>query len=607
MVSSGCASRDATVGSVRDGGGGDDGPCSEGELSCMGRDVTVCRSGSFETVETCPSDLVCVPGEGCRTCSPGGRFCAGNEVHLCNAAGDGSTLEQACPADQGCRSGVCQNACDAAREDRSTVGCEYYAVDLDNEYGTGLFGAPDGRSAASEQFAVVLANPSEITVAVEVEQNDAPYGSAPSPSLVGTYTISPGGLLRIDLPQREVDGSVEGMNEGPGTFLSSQAYRITTNYPVVAYQFNPIVQDYSNDASLLLPVTGLDNHYRILGWPTANPLPPPAGFGNIPGIPDHSTVTVVGTQPGTTVTVTVGGETVGDSAGLPPGEPGDTYTVMLGPFDVLNIESRNIPGDLTGTIVESTAPVAVFSGGERGIAPVETDGVPVPPGGMPDDWCCTEHLEEQVFPTTAWGKDFVITRSPVRGASWREPDIYRVMGDKDGTTVTTNLPAPHDTFTLNANEWREFYAQDGFILRADQPISIEQILVSQGWVADWKPGHGGDPSMTLFPPYEQYRDNYIFPVPDTFSSNYVVVSMPAGTNVQLDGRDINGDEFMALCTYEEVGDIDGTRYVAATCPVDGGTHRIDSCLPVGITVYGYYGVGSYGYAGGSNLTRINFI
>jgi hypothetical protein len=181
------------------------------------------------------------------------------------------------------------------------------------------------------------------------------------------------------------------------------------------------------------------------------------------------------------------------------------------------------------------------------------------------------------------------------------------MADKDGTSVTTGLPGPDASFTLNSGEWREMYSSDGFVMRASEPVSIEQILVSQGWVADWRPGHGGDPSMILFPPYEQYRESYVFLVPDTFSANYVVVAMPEGTNVELDGRDINSDEFMALCTYEEVGDIDGTLYLSVTCPVDGGTHRIDGSVPVGITVYGYYNVGSYGYAGGSNLTRINLI
>ena len=73
-------------------------------------------------------------------------------------------------------------------------------------------------------------------------------------------------------------------------------------------------------------------------------------------------------------------------------------------------------------------------------------------------------------------------------------------------------------------------------MRSDAPVSIEQILVSQGWVDDWVAGNGGDPSMVLFPPFEQYRDRLHLPDRRAPSArSYVVVSMPVGTNVLLDG------------------------------------------------------------------------
>jgi len=584
---------------------GASGPCTAGEIQCTGRRVDTCVGGAFVPGDPCPSDRVCVAGYGCRACSPGSRYCLDREIRLCGADGESSTLEGTCDGTLACRAGVCVDACTAARDDRSNIGCEYWAVDLDNEYGEVPFiGVVD---AAGEQYSVVLANPSDVNVEVMVTRNDAPVGSAPAPTLEYTGLVGARSLLRIDLPAREVDGTVTP-GDAPGTFLSSHAYHIQTNYPVVAYQFNPIIQSYSNDASLLIPVSGLDTHHRVLGWPTANPISTP-GFP-IVGIPDHSYVSVVGTEPGTTVTVTLGGPIVG-GGGIPATAAGGVVTATLGPYDVLNLESDGIPGDLSGTVVVSSAPVAVFSGGERGIAPIDFEGVPTHPSGPPDSssMCCTDHLEEQVFPTTAWGRQFVVTRSPVRSsvASWSEPDIYRVMADKNGTVVTTSLAAPNDRFTLESNQWRELYAQESFILEANEAVSIEQILVSQGWVQEWKPGHGGDPTMTLFPPYEQYRDDYLFLVPDTFTADYVVVSMPQGTAVELDGVDINADEFMRSCVYEEVGAIAGTTYIAVTCPVTAGTHRLHGTLPVGIMVYGYYSRGSYGYAGGSNLTRINLI
>lgn len=588
--------------------GGPTGPCDDERIQCDGDTVFVCANGVRMDVQQCSGGRVCAEDLGCVTCRPGFYACDGQTLQVCRGDGTGYDVADTCAADELCvataRIGSCRNACEQAATNRSNVGCEYWAVDLDNAQ---AMGALINENAWAEQFAVAIANPSRFAAQVRVYANDAPLGSPPAERMVFQGIVEPRGVLEIPLPQREVDGPMTGPMSNPdarGTWLSSNAYRITSNYPVVAYQFNPIVQSFSNDASLLIPTSGLDNHYRVLGWPTANPIEP---LGSIDGIPDRSYVTIVGTQAGTNVRVTLGHRIIGDNRGLGigPAEAGQVIERVLGPYDVLNLETDGIPGDMTGTVVESSAPVVVFSGGERGIAPYESAGVPTPPGGRPENLCCTEHLEEQVFPTTSWGRDFVITRSPQRGASWAEPDIYRIMADRVRTTITTTLPGANASFTLEPGQWREFYAQESFVLRADGPVSIEQILVSQQWVGDWRPGHGGDPSMILFPPYQQYRESYVFLTPSTFSADYVVVSAPQGTEVLLDGRNINADEFDPLCSYELVGELDGQTYQAITCPVTAGAHTIDATLPVGIMVYGYYNVGSYGYAGGSELERIN--
>jgi hypothetical protein len=589
-----------------DGASPDRGECIPGELVCDGLAVARCLAdGTRMIVETCAAPMVCAPSLGCRACAPGERRCENNDVEECRADGSGWDAAIMCAEDEVCRNSgrasACVNACDLAVSERSNIGCEYWAVDLDNEYAP-AFGPFPANDAAGGQLAIAIANPNDVEAEVRVELNDAPLGSAPAPRQIFFGTCPPRGVLEIPLPQREVDGSTDGgHNDGPGTFVSSRAFHVLTNYPVVAYQFNPIEQQFSNDASLLIPQTGLDTHYRVLGWPTANPI----AVSGLPGVPDHSFVTIVGTLPATEVVVRLGGPIVG-GGGIPATAGGGEVRYTLGPYDVLNLESDMVPGDLTGTVVESTQPVVVFSGGERGIAPWgREDGAPEPPGGWPESICCTDHLEEQVFPTSSWGSDFVITRSPQRGDSWAEPDAYRVMADRETTTITTNLGGELASFTLAPGEWRQLWAQRSFVLRSDHPISIEQVLVSQGYMPGWKPGHGGDPSMILFPPYEQYRDRYVFLTPSTFTADYVVLAMPTGTTVLLDGEDVNGDEFRALCTYEDAGDIDGTVYQAVTCPVEDGPHEIESTMPVGLMVYGYYNVGSYGYAGGSDLERIN--
>jgi hypothetical protein len=49
----------------------------------------------------------------------------------------------------------------------------------------------------------------------------------------------------------------------------------------------------------------------------------------------------------------------------------------------------------------------------------------------------------------------------------------------------------------------------------------------------------------------------------------------------------------------------GIDYLAYRCELAPGSHFVSGSLPIGVTVYGYYNVGSYGYAAGSELTRIN--
>ena len=66
-----------------------------------------------------------------------------------------------------------------------------------------------------------------------------------------------------------------------------------------------------------------------------------------------------------------------------------------------------------------------------------------------------------------------------------------------------------------------------------------------------------------------------------------------------------GLDLMAGCTEGEIGELDGTMFRQVTCAVGEGSHRVESDRPLGLTVYGYYNVGSYAYPGGSDLEVIN--
>ncbi|MBU1537267.1 IgGFc-binding protein, partial [Myxococcota bacterium] len=420
--------------------------------------------------------------------------------------------------------------------------------------------------------------------------------------------------------QREVDGAMGqngtySRNSGSGTFVSSHAYRIVTDGPAVAYQFNPIIQQFSNDASILIPTQSLGYHYYVMGWPTANPC----GSDMFPqeSIPDHTSVTIIGTTANTLVTVypnhavtASGGDSGLVIAETPKGTP---ITFTIGAFDVVNLESfqpKDVPmqdcltsphnGDFTGTTIESTSPVAVFSSLERGIGFGGAEPPP-PPGGWGDDGCCTDHLEQQMFPTRALGWDYVISRSPVRStdSSWKEPDLYRILATENNTVVTTSLAA-FPSLSLNAGEQITIWAQEGFTLSSQGgAVMVGQILISQGYI----PGGNGDPTMIMFPAVDQHREEYVFLVPETFEDNYMVLAMPQGAAVYIDGSAL--EEFQTNCVNAPIVDYNGQAYVQMTCAMTEGVHAVSSDMPVGLSVYGYYNVGSYGYPGGSDMNIIN--
>ncbi|HEY4182097.1 MAG TPA: IgGFc-binding protein [Kofleriaceae bacterium] len=535
----------------------------------------------------------------------------------------GEVCSMDCPTGTVCSMGTCKTPCEASEDSPSNLGCDFLAADLDNEPGTGL------SDAASAQYSVVVANNNDYAVNVVVTKNTARVGDPVQEQQVVAMMAAPHAATRIDLPQREVDGTM-GQNAAysqslpNGTFVAPHAYHIISSGPVVIYQFNPIVQQFSNDASTLIPKQALGSDYIVVGYETANPCSI-AGLPVPGGIPDHGAVTIIPYFDDTHVTVTTAHAikaSAGDSGiAIPHVDKGGTLQLTLGRYMTANLESEmaeNVSvtgcpaaisagqdGDFTGTYIKSDKPVAVFTANERGAGFGGAPNVVYPPNwdSSTDDTCCTDHLEEQLFPVTAFGKEFAVARSPIRSTnpSWKEPDIIRVVGTVDHTTVTTNLPAPFNSFTVDARKDVTFAATTGFALSASAPVEIASYLVSQHFVKD---GYLGDPSQILIPAAEQHRKDYVFLVPATFTANYAVFARPVGSSIMMDGMN---DEIATLsgCTTSPIGMVTGVDYEQVTCPVSEGKHQVASSMPFGLSVYGYYNVGSYAFVGGSDVKIIN--
>ena len=571
------------------GGAGGGGTCG----SCLGEIYTPCNpDGTPGESVTCTG--ACAAGIGCVDCLPGALLCEGNEVHKCGDDGQNTDeVVEVCDVSAGqvCSNGMCTDACQVAAGQPSNLGCEFWAVDLDQQDG---FNDP-----ASAPWGVALSNAGQGQANITIELNDAPPGEPLALSVVEQVSVDAGSLLALVLPTRELDcGTVPNDYNSPGTCLSSRAFRITSSAPIVVYQFNVFENAYSNDASLLLPTNALGKIYRVLGWPAGHPVKLP-GFN----ILDRSYVTIVGTKPNTQVTVKPSWRIKGNPP-IATTMAGGEIIATIGPFDVLNLETddgtfQDDPktiADLSGTLVQATEPVAVYSGVETTSAPGGVLDVPTPPGWTDMDTCCLDHLEEQMFPVESVGTNYVIARSPVRSTGgFREPDVIRFVGVAEPATVTTNLPAPFASFTLQPGEVKTTWTQDDIVVSSDKPVMVGQILVSNQYLDG---NYIGDPALTVFPPVEQYRTEYVMLTPGSWTQSYIVVTAEVGSSVTLDGAPT------ANCPTEPSGMVGGKTYESRRCSVPEGVHKLSGDKPYGVVAYGYGNAGSYAVAGGADVKPI---
>ncbi len=481
-------------------------------------------------------------------------------------------------------------ACAEAISRLTNIGCEFWAVDLDNAENF----ADD---AAGGQFAVAVANTHDsLTATVQVHINEADPGQALVETLVSEQALLAGSLYIFELPRRDADGDniTTHTDDGPQTWHSSRAFRISSDVPIVAYQFNTLDQQYSNDASLLLPTHSLGTQHYVLSYPSSGPF---EEILSQPGPKTRCYVTVVGVSSATEVTVTpsadivdgVGVSAVSTGVGIAQGTP---RTFTLGPYDVLNLETTLIElsfsmesPDLTGTVVVSDSPVAVFTGTDLSVVS----------SGVQESPCCAEHLEEQVLPTRAMRNNFVVSRSAQRSTGDPEYDVYRIMAGASSANVTTSLAGNDASFSLASGEYYELMSTAGFVVEATAPVQIAQYLVAG---EDLPSGTLGDSSMIVIPPVEQRQDEYVFTTGEGFSSNWVVLSALDGTEITLDGQSLA----TSGCTGPVTDGVLGSdTYVAWTCPIDDGVHTAEAAEDFALVVYGYYSAGSYAYPGGSGV------
>jgi hypothetical protein len=357
------------------------------------------------------------------------------------------------------------------------------------------------------------------------------------------FTVTPGSVTSVSLPS--------GIDIQTSDTVENLGIHVTASAEVTVYGLNRI--QFTTDAYLGLPTDILGTQYLVEGYMNVD-------------IVEGTEFAVVAAQNGTTVTINPKVTTDGHTAGTP-------YTVNLNQGQTYQLRNTDVsPADLSGSIVTSDKPIAVFGGHEC--------------ANIPQGYVACDHVVEEMTPTATWGKSFVTEPLATRTGG----DTFRYLADTDGTIVKVNGAT---VATLNRGQLFEQILTAASAITSDKPILVTQYSNSSSF-----DGVTSDPFEVIVPPSEQFLNSYTVTTPATgFNTNFINVVAPTASlgSIKLDGVAVPGASFTA---------IPGTSFSGAQLPVALGSHTMDGAQPFGITVYGFADYDSYGYPGGLSLAPV---
>jgi hypothetical protein len=532
-------------------------------------------------------DVVC-----CLTCST-------DLTKVVDCNGD---LVAECPADQACAAGECiADTCLAAEASKSSYGCDYWPLETD------VVGIASGAC-----FAAFVANTWSVPVHLSVElggevlpietfaripkgQGQAttyepydPIGGLPVGEVAILFLSGAEGSL-VDCPVTPAvayDASVHGTGRG-------QAFHLTTDRPVVAYQILPYGggDGLAASATLLLPSSAWGTNYIAVN-----------AYGDS-GIPTlYPSLDILAREDDTEVTVLPTAAIEGNVDVLPSdANTPVTYTLAKGEYLQLTQAA-----ELTGSTIQSSKPVAVFGGSTCMNIPV-------------DSYAC-DAAQQQLAPVKALGSEYVALRYRGRSANPDESVPWRLVGAVDGTQLTY-LPAapPGAPETLERGQVVEFADPGPFVVRSQDtmhPFYAGAYMTSATFLGPDEVE--GDPEWVNIVPPKQYLDSYVFFTDPTYSETSLnIVRRPDENGVFAD---VTLDCAGVLGNWQPLGDYEWTRVDLVTGDFESvggcanGRHEISSAQPFGVTVWGWGSAASlslnttfvsYAYPAGAGFQPIN--
>jgi IgGFc binding protein len=511
---------------------------------------------------------------------------------------------ETCPPNLGCSpTGGCVDPCQAAQDNASTIGCDFYSATP----------GPMNENTGS-CFAALIANTWTTPVTISAGYQGVNFDI----NLVARVPMGSGpGLTYAPLPNGQLDPGqiaivfLSQFNSGqifwtpcpPGTTAGingnthvnptgvGNAFHLTTDRPVVAYDIYPYggASSYVTSATLLVPTpTWGDNFVSV----DAYEVDPNLVFAN--GLPF---VQIVAAEDGTQVTVNPKVAITGGT-GVPPA-PANTpqmYTLNRGQLLQFMQDQR-----LAGSPVAATKPISVWGG---------SSCMNIPIGNYA---CDSGH--QQLLPVKSVGNEYAAVRYRDRSSGANESVPYTFVGMVDGTQLTYDpAPPPGAPTALSTGQLVVASGSEPFVVKsqdADHPFYLAVHMTGAGAVPN-NFNNDGDPDYVNVIPPLQYLAKYLFLTDPTYGNTHLVFTRGKAKDGTF--KDVTLDCIGSVGGWQPIGSgaYEYTRVdlVLAAAPqgsCNNGVHVAESQAPFGLTVWGWDVTASYGYPAGMSVKPINTV
>ncbi|XP_056002654.1 uncharacterized protein LOC125663468 isoform X2 [Ostrea edulis] len=339
--------------------------------------------------------------------------------------------------------------------------------------------------------------------------------------------------------------------------VEPKAVIIETSQPSTVTIFNNYYYETSSDGTLIIPTHKLSNQYLV-----STTEPRSSGRDNysqfaIAALTDRTDIKIRFKMHYNHI-ITMLGWKYGD---------GDVLFKTLNKFETLQVNSYV---NLTGTLITSKKPIAVFSGNRCNYL-LRTG--------------CS-HMMTQLPPTTELDHQFIV------------PPFYKNLKTliqvvtPTQNTINVTIGDKNSSWALNKTEHKNFESNENVVLVSRDPILVTGFGMGLSHDPDV------NPYMTVMPGVHQYLDFYKITVPSGYKENFICIICPA---VSISNLQISGFSIDYYATVHQSSVYLDKAFVVRVFQVQntGETFVISTTdkSKFGLIVYGHRANDGYGFSG----------